>query len=468
MRWTGIPAVPETSAAMAQFLQAVKNNLEAVKTEVETPASTTTTTTTSVATSGFPSVTDYGAVGDGVTNCDAAFAAAEASAFEEIYIPTGTFLCASRTQSQFNKGYYGPGIILLGDGTAMPGNFTYLNAPPAVWPVQGTTGYFRSQSVMARGEWHVIGPGARTTSPTRYFDLPFQIRSAWLDVYDGSSGFEGQSGVLRTNSTQDYIRVRNFGAAGDVYGSLVRMEQRYQPPASQTHFFSTATVGQYGGDVSFVNTSGTYATGWESAYSDNGNDVAVIAQVDSFIRDNDTGARSCVWLGTFFKSEGAKPADAAHVVAGKWRVALDTTKADLSTHTAVNDLANVAINTAKGHRWVMNSVASINGRGGSNVWGTFFGNQLGDMFIESGSDVSGDYISMRFNRVAGQDGRIRLRPNAFQCNVQVSFGQGLSVAQSISLGATGQLVFGAGSGNYLQFTGSQFILVKGGVTVATW
>jgi len=79
-----------------------------------------------------------------------------------------------------------------------------------------------------------------------------------------------------------------------------------------------------------VDNDGTYTTGWESAYYDQGADVAVIGQVDSFIRFNDRAANGGrVWLGTRFQSAGSRPSDAAHVVAGFWRTGLDTSLAFL-------------------------------------------------------------------------------------------------------------------------------------------
>jgi hypothetical protein len=76
-----------------------------------------------------------------------------------------------------------------------------------------------------------------------------------------------------------------------------------------------------------IDATGTYATGWENQYNDNGSDVAVIAQVDSFVRENDRadgGGRA--WLGTRFVAS-TRPSDAAHVVAGRWRRGLDTVTA---------------------------------------------------------------------------------------------------------------------------------------------
>ena len=84
-------------------------------------------------------------------------------------------------------------------------------------------------------------------------------------------------------------------------------------------------------------------TFWESIYSDQGNDVAVIAQVDSFIRDDDTGARGVVWMGTYFQSTGATPADCAHAVAGKWRIGLETTRAALPDYRRLGPVRSRAM-----------------------------------------------------------------------------------------------------------------------------
>jgi hypothetical protein len=92
---------------------------------------------------------------------------------------------------------------------------------------------------------------------------------------------------------------------------------------------SPPSVAHPAGSVISAGPDGAYATGWESMYYDNGCDVSVIAQVDSFVRLNDRadqGGR--VWIGTRFASSG-RPADAAHVVAGPWRRGLDTAGAAL-------------------------------------------------------------------------------------------------------------------------------------------
>lgn len=273
----------------------------------------------------------------------------------------------------------------------------------------------------------------------------------------------------RTWNGHTYVKVTHNGG-GDGYGHIVRMNIGYNPPASEDHVFFTATGGQYGGDVNFLaGSSGCYATGWESQYNDNGNDVAVICQVDSFNRTNDTGARGATWLGTLFQSGGTKPADAAHVVAGPWRVGLDTVRADLSTFVTTSDGLNAAINTKLGHRWIMNSTNPYTGRGGHEVLGiALWGSTPGDMYIESGNDGTSDFIALRFNRSAPNNTRLRIRPTQVQINTSLTVATFIGAGTDMSLGSTGVLAWGAGSGNYLQFDGTNFVLKKGGVTVATW
>jgi len=273
----------------------------------------------------------------------------------------------------------------------------------------------------------------------------------------------------RTNNPFRYLKATNY-AAGDFGSDLSRVIQQYTALAGQTHFFDTSTVYQYGGDINFQGTSsGTYATGWESQYNDNGNDAAVIAQVDTFTRTNDTGARSVIWFGTYFNSAGSKPSDAAHVITGKWRVGIDTVRADLTTWISASDGYNAAISTALGHRWIMNSTANAAGRGGSGgLYPTLWGNTPGDMFIESGNDGTSDFIALRFNRAGPNNGRIRLRPDSFNVNVQANFAA--AVASGTGVYATTVLGVGAvGSGEYIKpNTGTnKWEFYVGGVLVGT-
>lgn len=237
---------------------------------------------------------------------------------------------------------------------------------------------------------------------------------------------------LRTWHGHTYVRVRHRGG-GDGYGHIVRLNIGYTPYPGQSHCFNTATGGQYGGDVWFE-TDGCYGTGWESQYHDAGFDSAVIGHVDTFDRNNDTSHWGGIWLGLYQKSEGTKPADAVLVAAGKWRIGLDTTKADLTTFETLNDGGNCAINMAMGQRIYFNSSSVQGKRGADEYYGTFFGNNLGDMIMESGNDGATDFIALRFARDAPNNGRIRLRPTVVQMNKSLQVNGDISASGNLYCG----------------------------------
>ncbi len=266
----------------------------------------------------------------------------------------------------------------------------------------------------------------------------------------------------RTWNGRNYRFIRALeGAGGDVYGDIVRLTQAYQPWAGQKHWVNSGTVGAYGGDMNFLaGSSGSYGTGWEFQYIDQGNDVSVQGHVDSFKRDNDTGSRGAVWLAYNVQSSGLKPIDAVMTVNGKARTVLDTTGADLSTFLSAGDNYNIAINMALGHRIAFNSrrlpgtrSADPNGY----YYGPFFGSTPGDMFLDAGTDGTGDYIEMWYNRAAPNNARFRLRPNGAFFNVGlksstfISAGTDLILGEALAPNFDGALSWGPGTGNFIRF-----------------
>jgi hypothetical protein len=161
----------------------------------------------------------------------------------------------------------------------------------------------------------------------------------------------------RTWNGYKYIRVRHR-ASGDGYGHIVRLQIEYNPKAAQLqHTFLAGTAGGYGGDINFISgSSGMYATAFEWAAYDQGNDVAHIAYVHSFTRLNDTAANGGRnWLGTRFQSAGSRPVDAAHVVGGNFRIGLDTALAFLKdtsylSTTGSSGATTISVHSANGAR----------------------------------------------------------------------------------------------------------------------
>ena len=324
----------------------------------------------------------------------------------------------------------------------------------------------------------------------------------------------------RTWNGHTYIRVRGRGG-GDNYGHIVRLNIEYAPPPSElVHTFNAMTGGQYGGSVDFISgSSGCYATGWESQYNDQGNDVAVIAQVDSFVRDNDradNGGR--MWLGTLLKSEGARASDAAHVVSGKWREALDTSTAVLMESTYLTAQANSGVTTltvkwntgariggtvtiagsptysgsitavsgatititpataaiypvdsyvefpnggnignfALGQRMTWNATKSASNRGGDplGVWSALYGNVQGDIETGTETDGSGDYWYTRFNGLAHSGAVARIRLRPTAFSANVDILGGATISATKELITNGYTAGGTFSGVLIFSAGS--------------
>lgn len=146
---------------------------------------------------------------------------------------------------------------------------------------------------------------------------------------------------LRTMQSRGHFELNHSGG-GDAYINMFRVNIAGAPLAGTQHVFQTKTGGFDGGDISF-SANGGYSTVREVSIHDNAFDVAVAAEVRSFDRNNNTGARGAFWVGNLYKSEGTKAANSSHVVAGKWNNAIDTTGADFSS------FGNTAINFAQGH-----------------------------------------------------------------------------------------------------------------------
>ena len=251
----------------------------------------------------------------------------------------------------------------------------------------------------------------------------------------------------RTQHVFDHIMVEATGG-GDHYGSTVRMRHKYSLLPGQTHIFEGGTVSQYGGSVIFYG-PGQYGTGFETQFKTNGGawDVGAIGMIQSFARDEDTGARSAVWLGTLLKSEGTKPADACHVVAGKWRVGLDFVKSDFSVG------GQVAVQLKTAQRIYLNSSENSTSGRGSDPTGAYpvlYGNVVGNAWLGHNSDVTSDFIDLQ----CGATYRMRLRSNGtMSFNGNFSTSGSLQAATDVTVGSTGLLAW-FGTSTYIFRSGS--------------
>lgn len=107
-------------------------------------------------------VTVFSGNGDGSTNNDAAFTAAEASANERIYLPEGVYL-TTKAANQLTKHYYGPGVLRVAGPTILP-NLKSLTTPITQLTSGGVFseyGESSGQIDFSDAQYQYIRPGTR-------------------------------------------------------------------------------------------------------------------------------------------------------------------------------------------------------------------------------------------------------------------------------------------------------------------
>lgn len=172
---------------------------------------------------------------DGATNNDAAFAAAEASAYERIYLNEGRYL-TTRAISTFDKRYVGPGKIYRGTSGAgsFPGFGRYgADVHPTVDPL---VEYGLSENLeFSDSTYKVINAGTRRNFD-RYLGSPGFPPYFWAPaipefnrfiVNGGSSGFSGATTSAITAGVTTSVNVTGGSAdwtVGETIGFAAAMD----------------------------------------------------------------------------------------------------------------------------------------------------------------------------------------------------------------------------------------------------
>jgi hypothetical protein len=261
-----------------------------------------------------------------------------------------------------------------------------------------------------------------------------------------ANNYPNQGGLtlgLRTMDPIHYMEVNHFGG-GDSYAIVAVVGNAYQKTAGQEHWVETATVGMYGGSLSFGSEM-VYGTGIEMQYLDNGHDVTVIADVESFDRTNQVGAGGTFWCRDWSQSTGIDassglfcPIDVFYTMGGWARVGWDTARLTLTGQTA-DPAVQPVFQTRLGHRWYMNASVVAGGRGTDprGIFAAMYGNVPGDIYIGSTNDGVSDCLDLKIDRVGGS--RIRLRPDSINFNNPINFGNQIHVAGNLILASGGYL-----------------------------
>lgn len=263
--------------------------------------------------------------------------------------------------------------------------------------------------------------------------------------------------VLRGYRTMNahQIKIVDHGGRGDAYAYLARVSiGRYingAPLSTETSTFDVATGGIIGGSMSLIS-DGRYATGWECVYDDNGYDGAVIGQIESYARLNNTAARKdSMWLhnyakmdggGQYYAAYGLKPLDGVYVAAVASRTGLDFTNSRFSVG---------AIALPLGERILFDAELPTT-PGASNGWG-YVAAVTNNTWIRGGSDGAGKFIQLR-----NQDNYVYIRPTSNQFTANTDFGiyavamGRLNIWNSTATTTLGSIYGGTdGTGDYIDF-----------------
>lgn len=475
----------------------------------------------------YVSIADFGASPLSTAATDAALTACEASTFKIFHVP-GYGYTTTKSFTTLTKTYQGEGQITSG-ADALPGNYTYLASKPSS-PGPAVPPYiFQGDLSKTKAEYFIVGPGLRTAINEPYFVGQQSPRSQVFDNRSGESGLlcritnnpaAGQP-TIQVNSTQDVFVGQTLGLSsqivvgayldtlvvqsfvpntsitfttnlthayvagdavsngfrtsaswriinvfhrggGDCYSDVIRVEANYTKKPGQTHFYNTSTCGAFSGDT-VASRPGNYMQMSEWQFSDNNNDVAVISEVRSFFRNNDTGAMGCIWNGTYYASGGSKAANSAHVVAGIWKRGLDLSLADFSAG------GQAAISLARGQMIYWDNSGTLD-VGGQKLWSNTLGTS------KTYLDGSNNWNYERgANKWTFANSGATILPAQLQVGTSASVGTTLTTGLGIIAGADVSVPIGnkftlngVGGNSYLQIIGGNIILVKNGVTVATW
>jgi len=136
-----------------------------------------------------------------------------------------------------------------------------------------------------------------------------------------------------------------------------------------------------------------------------------------------------------------------------------------------------AINLAANHRIIFNSSVNATGRSSDamGVFPTFYGNNQGDLIMESGTDASGEFWAVRFARgtsnTTPDTARIRMRTTGVQIygtGGHTVNGTSLGLSAGCNLNLSNGALLSLGTGCWLTFDGTHIKgTVNGGATYTT-
>lgn len=210
--------------------------------------------------------------GDGVTNNDAAFVAAEASAFQRIWLPEGTFV-TNKGRMELLKRYEGPGRIVYSGGTANQLR-TFTTAVPWTFAVDGGYGYNKTSQFSDYEEFRVTG-GRIKFDTFNYFDAPSTPKFTRWRTVGADAGFSGTQSHLTATATAGASTVALNSVAGLAPGMEVVISKT-EPGAAENFNAGPIANGEKKVIANIVGLNVTFTTPLANTYTFYGTDYVPV------------------------------------------------------------------------------------------------------------------------------------------------------------------------------------------------
>jgi hypothetical protein len=286
------------------------------------------------------SVTDFGAVGDGITNDTAAISAANSFAGGK-FVPAGIFDITAPS-TDLSGPFYGEGQIRDAANNNRAPWFSAISSPPS------SVGNFDSVETAFNGDLsktqiameHRVTGVATLGQPTSGYLYRPEAFPFFGYLYN-SSGWNQSTNSNSGRTGVAFQRVQVFQAGqGDAVcynASAFVTGQR----AGATNFLANPAACLFNGDIQ-AGANGVYLNPGEFALRDGGYDVAGVGWVANLYRTNAGGALGCFWAGFRAQAQGTQPPDQAFAATGAFKNGIDFAMAmtDFGTNQSAISLKN--------------------------------------------------------------------------------------------------------------------------------
>jgi len=311
------------------------------------------------------SVTDFGAVGNGVADNTAAVTAA--SAYPKTYVSAGIYDTTFVNYTAVPGSWWGVGQIADASNRKLAPWYANANAAPT------STGSATSLLTAFDGDLtrcqfpvgHNIQGAATLTQPTTGYVYVNEVYPHFTYLTNFSGWNQSTSGNIgRTAACAYRTKVDNYGQGDAMAYNATAFVTGTK--AGSTNFLANPAAVLFAGDLN-AGADGVYLNPYETIASDSGYDVACFGMVNNFNRTNATGAKSAVWGGYRVQNIGAASCDAMISATGKWATGLDFSMATLDFGANL-----AAISLRSGQRIYFNNAATASGTLDANYRTTVF------------------------------------------------------------------------------------------------